>query len=453
MNTLITVGAFLVAIGVLVTVHEFGHYWVARRLGVKVLKFSIGFGRNLFSWHGGRDRTEYAIAVLPLGGYVKMLDEREGEVAEAELHRAHNRQPLPSRAAIALAGPAFNLLFAVLAYWVVFVVGIPGLRPVVGPVTPHSPAAEAGFRHGDEIISVGGSPTPTWEAAGIALLNGVMNGGPIRIQARQPEGAPRTLELHAADTKALTRPGALLPGLGFSVWQPKVPALIGQVVPNSPAGAAGLRRGDKVIRSAGKPISGWQQWVDFIRAHPGQTVPVIVRRDGATQTLTLHIGTTQQNGETIGHIGAAPKVPDSIQDRLFAVEQYAPLAALGHAFGQTWEISSLTVRMFWEMATGHASWKNMSGPIGIADYAGSAASAGLVAFAGFLAVISISLAVLNLLPIPILDGGHLLYYALEWVKGGPLSMRAEMIGQQIGAALLLLLIGFAVFNDLTRLVG
>ncbi|HET7371224.1 MAG TPA: RIP metalloprotease RseP [Gammaproteobacteria bacterium] len=451
LNTLITIAAFLFALGLLVTVHEFGHYWVMRRVGVKVLKFSVGFGRALFSWRAGRDRTEYAIAVLPLGGYVKPLDEREGEVPEADLPRAHNRQSLPKRAAIAAAGPAFNLLFAVLAYWVVFISGVPGLKPVVGPVAPHSAAAEAGFQRGDEIVAVDGSATPTWQAAVLSLLEEVMNGGSVAVEVKQRDGASRTLRLQIKDSERLTQPGGLLPGLGLSPWQP--PAVIGSVVEGSPAAAAGFQVGDEVVASGGEPIDSWGQWVTFIQKHPGEIVPMVVLRNGTRQTLDVHIGATSRDGRRIGHVGAAVQVPEGVHDRMVTVQQYAPLAALGHAFSQTGEVSWLTLRMFWGMASGQASLKNLSGPIGIAQYAGNAASGGVITFATFLAVISISLGILNLLPIPVLDGGHLLFYAIEWIKGGPLSSRAELVGQQIGLTLLLVLIGFTVFNDLTRLAG
>lgn len=449
MSLLITIGAFLFAIGVLTTVHEFGHFWVARKLGVKVLKFSVGFGRALFSWRSRRDGVEYVIAVLPLGGYVKMLDEREAEVAAAEVDRAFNRQPLAKRTAIAAAGPAFNLLFAVLAYWCVLMSGIPGVRPLIGSVAPQSPAAQAGLRAGDEIVSVNGTTTPTWEAASLALLDGVMDQQTLDVTAKQSGSAPRKLRLHVHDVNALTRPGGLLPGLGLEPWQ--LPAVVARLVPDGPAARSGVQSGDRVIEIGGKPISGWSALVQFVRAHPGETVPAKVQRNGAQIPLQLQIGGRTENGQRVGFIGV--EVSEAGRDRLLSVERYAPLPALGHAFGKTGEISWLTLRMLWDMANGTASWKNLSGPIGIAQYAGAAVSAGATAFATFLAVISISLGILNLLPVPVLDGGHLLFYAIEWIKGGPLSTRTEVIGQQIGITLLLLLMGFVVFNDLARIMG
>lgn len=450
LNSLIAIAAFVFALGLLVTVHEFGHYWVMRRVGVKVLKFSIGFGRSLVSWRRGRDRTEYVIAMLPLGGYVKPLDEREGNVSAEDLPRAHNRQSLPKRALIAFAGPAFNLLFAVLAYWVVFMVGIPGLKPVVGTVAPRTPAAQAGIRQGDEILSVDGVATPTWKVAVVSLLEGVMSNGAIALKVQQPDAAPRLVQLHATDSEKLTRPGSLLPGLGLSPW---LSATIGHVVDSSPAAHAGLKAGDKVIDSDGKPIDSWMQWVNFVRQHPGAHVSVTVMRGGARQTLALTIGSMTNNGRTVGHIGAARQAPINQASRTVAVQQYGVVAGLGNAVVQTGKMSWLTLKMFWGMITGHASLKNLSGPVGIAEYAGQAASGGFVSFATFLALISISLGILNLLPIPVLDGGHLLFYAIEWVKGSPVSERIEIVGQQIGLTVLLALVGFTVFNDITRLVG
>lgn len=458
LNTLITIGSFLLAIGVLITVHEYGHFLIARLLGVKVLRFSIGFGKPLVMWHGGgADRVEYAIAPIPLGGYCRMLDEREGEVDAGEQHRAFNRQPLLKRAAILFAGPGFNLLLAVLCYWFVFMSGVPGLRPVVGAVAPHSAAAQVGIHKGDEIIAVGGGATPTWQAAELGLLNGVMNGGPVSLTVKPPQGPPQTVQLQVnGDSKELTKPGRLLPGLGLSIWRPTVPALIGQVEDNSPAAAAGLQVGDKVIESGGQPITSWHQWVDFIRQRPDQTVPVTVMRNNSRVTLQLHIGVAQassKNGQSIGHVGAGVQVPPGFNDRLFTVQQYAPLPALGRAIGQTGQFSWLTLKTLWGMISGHVSWKSLMGPVGIAEYAGSAASAGLTAFVTFLALISISLGIANLFPIPVLDGGQLLYCAIEWIKGGPLSLRSQMLGQQIGITLLLALLSFTVFNDLTRIAG
>ncbi|HET7569343.1 MAG TPA: RIP metalloprotease RseP [Gammaproteobacteria bacterium] len=457
LNTLITIGSFLLAIGVLITVHEYGHFLIARLLGVKVLRFSIGFGKPLVMWHGrSADRTEYAIAPIPLGGYCKMLDEREGEVDASEQHRAFNRQPLPKRAAILFAGPGFNLLLAVICYWVVFMTGVPGLRPVVGVVTPHSPAAEAGISKGDEIVAVDGSKTPTWQAVELGLLNGVMNGGPLTLKVKPPQGAPHTVELQPQESsKDLTKPGQLLPGLGLTIRQPTFPAVISQVVDGGPAAAAGFQVGDKVVESGGQAVQSWQQWVQYIQKRPDQTVPVTVIRNGHRVTLHLHIGVTQapQSSQRIGHVGAGVQVPAGFQDRMFTVQQYASLPALGRAIGQTGQFSWLTLKTIWGMIAGQVSWKSLMGPVGIAQYAGSAAVAGLTSFVTFLALISISLGVANLFPIPVLDGGQLLYCAIEWIKGSPLSLRSQMLGQQIGITLLLALFSFTVFNDLTRIAG
>jgi regulator of sigma E protease len=452
LNTLITILAFLLVIGILIGVHEFGHYWVARRLGVKVVKFSIGFGRALASKRLGRDQTEYVIAALPIGGYVKMLDEREGEVAPEDRHRAFNRQPLYKRVLILFAGPAFNLLLAAFCYWLVFIGGVPGLKPVVGAVTPQSPAALAGVKAGDEILAVNGTSTPTWQTANLRLLDGVMGGGRLNLEVRQPDRPSRTVSVRAGNAERLTEPGALLPGLGLDPWRP--PAVIGRVVDGSPAARSGLGAGDTIVAAGGHPISTWADFVRFVRARPKQAIPVTVMRGGHRHSLSLAIGSKAVNGKAIGHIGAArAPVPEKLRKKMTAVQQFGPAAALVHGVGKTASVSWLTIRMLWGMVTGQISLKNLSGPVSIARYAGSAVNAGGIAFATYLAIISISLGVLNLLPIPVLDGGQLLFCGIEWVKGAPMSMRAQLIGQQIGITLLLALMGFAVFNDLTRLAG
>ncbi|MGA9852384.1 MAG: RIP metalloprotease RseP [Gammaproteobacteria bacterium] len=454
MNILISIVAFIVAIGILITVHEFGHFIVARYLGIKVLRFSIGFGKPLLRWQRHPESTEYVIAWLPLGGYNKFLDEREDEVQEAQKHLAFNRQPLVKRFPVVLAGPIFNLLFAVLAYWVIFMIGIPGITPIVGDISANSPAALAGFVKQDEILAVNGHPTLTWDTVLVRLFEGVMQSSNVDVRVRNPGNAEQQLVLHAVNTRALTEPGQLLTGLGLSQWNPDLPAVIDKLEDDGTAKAAGLRPGDQIIQVGSAPIQSWQQLVKILQASAGKTLSITVERGGRTRVLSLPVGTTQgPGGQMVGHIGAMVRIPPGFGERLRAEQRYNPAAALGHAFARTGSLAWLTLDASWNMVIGKVSLRNLSGPIDIAQYAGYTAESGLVPFLAFLAIVSISLGVLNLLPIPVLDGGHVLYYILEAVKGSPLSAQAEMTGQRIGIALLLMLMCFAIYNDLMRLFG
>jgi regulator of sigma E protease len=454
MQILISILAYIAVIGVLVTAHEFGHFIVARKLGIKVLRFSIGFGKPLYTWHRQGDETEYVLSALPLGGYVKMADEREGEVAPADLPRAFNRQAIPKRFAVVLAGPAFNLLFAVLAYWIIFMVGIPGIRPVVGDIQPGSPAAAAGFVAQDEIVSVGGQETRTWDAVLLALFQGVLNGHELKVGVRTPDGRRDELTVKLGDTRPLTEPGKLLPGLGFAEWAPPLPPdlapVIGVLDSRGSAAASGLQSGDRVVSVQGKPVANWQSLVQLIRASPGKTLDIVVERDSHALPIKLDVGSVPGDAGAVGRVGAGPKIPEHFYDSLRVEQRYNPLAALWQGLTHTVDMSWLTLDAVWNMLLGNVSWRNISGPIDIAQFAGYAAQSGVVTFLELLAFVSISLGVLNLLPIPVLDGGHLLYFAVESVKGSPVSERVEVMGQRVGIALLMLLMGFAVYNDLVR---
>ncbi len=445
--------AFIVAISVLVAVHEFGHFWVARKLGVKVLRFSIGFGKPLWRRTFGPDNTEFVVAALPLGGYVKMLDEREAPVAEHERARAFNYKPLWVRSAVILAGPLFNFLFAVLAFWLMFVSGVPGMKPLLGDIEPASIAAQAGFHEGEEILSIDGVKTLTWDDATMALLDAALARRNTAIEVRTADDrlAERYIDFSSA-ADALAK-GGLLKNLGFSVWRPKVPAIIDLVVPDKPAERAGLRPGDRVVAVDGEPVKFWHEWVSYVRAHPGQAITVRVLRDGKPVDLQMTPEPVREAGETVGKIGAAVRQPENLRDDLRVVVRYSATDAIGRSIAKTWETSALTVRTLWGMLAGRASVENISGPLSIAQYAGYSASVGLASFLKFLAIVSVSLGVLNLLPVPILDGGHLLYNIIEWVQGKPLSDYAQQIGQQIGILFLLLLMSIAFFNDLSRLFG
>lgn len=449
---LTSVLAFLFAIGVLVAVHEWGHYIVARLVGVKVLRFSVGFGNRIWSMRGGPDNTEYCLAAIPLGGYVKLLDEREGSVPQHELHRAFNRQSVAGRIAILLAGPLMNFIFAVVAFWCMYLAGVPGLTPVVGSITQDSIAAEAGLEANDRIVAIDGAPVATWEGAVLGLLDSLLNGDRIAVEVKSAAGETslRYLEI-AGQVSQLTEPGALLPGLGIAPWSPQLEPLLGEIVPGGSADEAGMLPGDLVLATDGAPIASWSDWVDYVRASPGAVVTVDLLRDDQLRQVTLNIGTAvSEQGATIGRIGAGVRVPDDPYAAYRAEQRYSVLPALAKAVQRTWSMSALTVRMIARMVTGDVSVKNISGPINIAQYAGYSASVGLASFLSFLAVVSLSLGILNLLPVPVLDGGQIVFQLLEAFKGGPLSERAQILGQQIGIAFLVLIMSFAFYNDLTR---
>lgn len=449
---LLSLTAFVVAIGVLVTVHEFGHFWVARRLGVKVLRFSIGFGKPLWKRTFGKDKTELVIAALPLGGYVKMLDEREGEVAAAELTRAFNRQPVTTRIAVVVAGPAFNFLFAIIVYWAMFVVGVPGLKPLVGEVAPASYAAEAGILSGDEILAVAGKPTATWEATVLALLEASLDGrDTVAVAVRDADGQERHLQVHFKIPGELLKKGGVLENFGLRPWQP--PAVIESLVAGSAGERAGLLPGDQVVLADGMAISNWGQWVDFVRERPGQDIAVQVLRDGEAVKLTVRPDSITEKGREIGRIGAYVQLPDDEQRATMrVVVRHGLLKAIPEALNKTWEMTTLTLRTLWKMVTGRASLENLSGPITIAQYAGQSAAIGLAAFLGFLGIVSVSLGVLNLLPVPVLDGGHLLFYLVELVTGSPVTDAVQLAGQKVGIVLLLALMSLAFYNDFIRLL-
>jgi len=450
-SVMYSVLAFIVAIGVLVTVHEFGHFWVARRLGVKVLRFSVGFGQPLWKRTFGPDATELVVASVPLGGYVKMLDEREGHVAAAELPRAFNRQPLSSRCAIVVAGPLFNFLFAICAYWLMYVVGVPGMRPIVGEVVPGSYAELAGIDSGDEIVAIAGVSTPTWESAVLALLDASLeNTGGVDMQVRGAQGGVRQLQARFATGSELLQAGGVLENFGVGPWRP--PAVIDRLVAGGAGERAGLQPGDTIIAADGTVISSWEQWVEYVRERPEQAIVVRLLREGRELTLDMVPERVTEDAGSIGRIGAYVRLPsDEQRATMRVVVRHGPVEAISQAARKTWEVTTLTLRTLWKMVTGQASVESLSGPISIAQYAGQSAAVGLAAFLGFLGIVSVSLGVLNLLPVPVLDGGHLLFYVVEFIKGAPMSEAAQLLAQKIGIALLLALMTLAFYNDLVRL--
>jgi regulator of sigma E protease len=455
-SILYSVAAFVAAIGILVTIHEFGHFWVARKMGVKVLRFSVGFGKPLWKKTAGPDQTEYVLACIPLGGYVKMLDEREGNVAENELDRTFNRKSVWRRFAIVAAGPMFNFLFAIAAYSLIYMMGIVGVKPVIGDVSSPSPAYSAGIRAQDTILSVNGIKTPSWQKARFTLLEESVGAESIVIEVERADFLIEKAIVDISQLQLLKKEQIDLIGeLGFSAWRPNIPPVIDEVVVGGAAEAAGLLANDKIVMLAGEMIPNVHRWVELIRANPEQSLDLVVLRDAQQVTLKITPKIRTENGESYGFIGVMNRIeiPDDVRQKMAVTERYGPIEALGESIDKTWRMSWLTLKVLGKLVVGEASVKNLSGPITIARYAGISARVGIEQFITFLAIISISLGVLNLLPIPILDGGHLFYYLIEMLKGSPVSETTEVVGQKIGMVLLFGLMSIAIFNDLLRLVG
>jgi regulator of sigma E protease len=441
---------FIVALAILITIHEFGHFWVARRCGVKVLKFSVGFGKPLWQTTA-KDGTQYILAVIPLGGYVKMLDEREGEVPEEQMNQAFNRQSLGKRTAIVAAGPAANLLFAIAAYWLVFMMGIPGIKPIIEQVTAESPAAIAQLMPGDQIKQINGQSTPTWSSVNHALMTAAEQGGEVELLV-VAENVESLKRITVARQSLLTdEPKNIIKNLGLMPTLYDFKPVIGQVIAKQAAQLAGFQPGDIVISINGRGIKSWTEWVRVIKANPETELKVSINRGNELITLVL---VPNRTDEGTGFIGAgvdtsATTIPESLKSEL----RYGPISGVLKAVQMTWQMSSLTIKSLIAMMKGDISSKNLGGPISIAQFAGASADQGMIAFISFLAIISISLGILNLLPIPILDGGHLILYFFEWVRGKPISEAIQLQGQKIGFILLLTLMVFAFFNDLSRLFG
>ncbi|THF63465.1 RIP metalloprotease RseP [Pseudothauera rhizosphaerae] len=444
---------FAAALGLLILIHELGHYLVARWCGVKVLRFSIGFGKPLVAWRAGRDGTEWALAAFPLGGYVKMLDEREGEVAAHELRRAFNCQSVYRRFAIVAAGPLANLLLAIVLYWGLFATGVEELRPRLAVVESASVAAAAGVRDGDLVTAVDGEAVHSWQELRWVLLRHALDERRVTLQVRTLEGVEvhRPLDLSGF---AIDDGEDLIVRIGLRPWRPLIEPVIGELVADGPAARVGLRAGDRFVELGGAPLDSWSDLVDRVRAAAGTELPAVVERGGERIAVILVPDVAEEGGERIGRIGVAVARPSiGEHDALFAVVRYGPVDSLVKAMRQTWETSVVSVRMIGRMLTGDVSWKNLSGPVTIADYAGQTAQLGWGQYLKFVALISISLGVLNLLPIPVLDGGHLMYYTIEIFKGGPVPERVMEIGQQIGLVILAMLMAFAFYNDISRLVS
>ena len=451
MNFAITVVAFVVALGVLIVIHEYGHYLVARALGVKVLRFSVGFGRALWSSRRGRDGTEWVIAALPLGGYVKMLDENDGPVAPEELHRAFNRQGVWRRIAIVVAGPVANFLLAIVFYWLLFVAGVQEAKPIVGTPEPGTMAEASGFVRGETILKINEEPISSWQQVRWRLLQLAVDKQPARLEVIDAKRGLtwRTLDLSTFDLEGFDDP---LSRLGLKLDRPDVDPVVGKVVPGSVAQAGGLRAGDRIVSIDGRSIRVWDDVVRAVRDRPGEMMRLGIQRGADRIEIRLRPETIHQGLEHFGRIGAAPQIDAEAMKSFVTTIRYGAVAALAMALDRTWETSAFSLKMLGKMVVGQISWKNLSGPVTIADYAGQSAQLGVGAYVAFLALISISLGVLNLLPIPLLDGGHLLYYVVEIFKGSPVSARIMEMGQRLGLTLLLFLMAFAIYNDFNRLL-
>jgi regulator of sigma E protease len=452
MKFLLVPAAFLVAISILVAVHEFGHYWVAKKLGFKVLRFSIGFGKPLFTRVGkDADRTEYCLAAIPLGGYVKLLDEREGDVAAEELHRSFTRRPISHRVAVLLAGPAMNLLFASLLYAILAMAGTETVKPVIGQVRLDSPAAAAGLQRGDQIVRVGQRDVADTEALQIALIRQFSDDGLIPLRVRRG-GSERAVTLRVTeDRRALTEPGKLLPGLGFDLATWNAAAIINSVPADSAGGRAGLLAGDRMLAVDGQPIANSSEFVAMVSGAANRDISIEVERHGERLRMVAAVPPVVVEGKTIGRLGISLKEgPIVWPPGLLETHRLGPIDALASGVSKTWEMSALTVQMLWRMLTGQVSPKNISGPVSIAEFAGISASLGVTAYMAFLAIISVSLGVLNLMPVPLLDGGQVVYQAVEAIKGSPISERMQLFGQQVGIALLVVLMSLAFYNDISR---
>jgi len=452
MAALTSLLAFIVAISVLVAVHEYGHFIVGRWCGMKVLRFSIGFGKPLWTRIGKKDNTEFCISAIPLGGYVKFLGERYGNdeaIDPADEGRAFNQRPIWMRIAVLFAGPFFNFLFAFFAYWVIFVNGVPTMKPAVGEVVDSSYAAEAGLQYGDRILMVGEQEASDWETALVAMLDEMISDGRVTLRLENEAGRERTATIDVGDEATrLTEPGVLFDGLGFQPWQP--PAVVAELTEGGAADAAGIVAGDRITSIDGEPIANFSDLQAVVSVRPDEAVAVEVLRQDRAMTINLTIGSREVDGQRSGLLGVAG---GGVPEDFWYVRQFGPFDSISQSVERTWAGMGFTVRMLSRMVTGEVSIKNISGPINIAQFAGSSASAGFNSFMRFLALVSISLGVLNLLPVPVLDGGQIVFQSIEGLKGSPLSDKAQLIGQQLGIVALLLLMSFAFYNDIARILS
>lgn len=451
MNIVFIVLAAILLLGPLIAIHEFGHFWVARRMGVKVLVYSIGFGPTLFKWHG-KDGVRYQLAAIPLGGYVRMADEREGEVAAEDIPYAFNRQSAWKRIAIVAAGPLINLLFAIILFWILFLPASEQLNTRIGQIQPNSPAAQAGLQVGDKITAVDGNDALTWENLNYALVERMGETGIIQITAQRNEQV-LTHRLHI-DHFMQDSGQSPMEQLGFFPYQPDIKPIINEITPHEAAANQGLKAGDQIVQINQQPVNQWIEVTQIVRSHPNQALTFQVLRDGKPLQLKVIPNAKKDTvGTEYGFLGASAKVESyKIPTEYTQTVQYSPLTALGMAVGKTWQLSVMTVKAMGKMISGLIGLDNLSGPITIAKVAGQSAEMGWQAFLSFMALMSVSLGILNLLPIPVLDGGHIVYYFIEALRGKPVSEQIQMIGLRIGIVLLGALMILALFNDFARLI-
>lgn len=445
-----TLGMLALTLGIVVTVHEFGHFWVARRCGVKVLKFSVGFGRAIWS-RTARDGVEYSIGMLPLGGYVKMVDERETPVEGALKEQAFNNRPVSQRIAIAAAGPLANFLLAIVIYFCLFWAGERGLAPVIGAVTPGSLAEMAALEAGQEIVAIDGVDTPTWQSVNFRLLERLGDTGYLELAATYPP-SERIYNSSVYLNRWLVgeEEPQLIQAFGIAPIRPDIVPIVGSVLDDGAAQAAGVQVGDQITAIDGQPIALWDELVDVIRDRPDERLVLSLLRDGVPIELTVVVGRALSDGVSYGQLGIGVQPPAWPEDMIRTIDR-GPVEALGAALARTSELISFTLESLRKMLEGLISPKNLSGPITIAKVATATAESGFESYFGFIALLSVSLGVLNLLPIPVLDGGHIMYYVIEWVSGRPVSERVQIIGYQIGLFLVSCLMVFALYNDVARL--
>ena len=441
--------SFVIALAILIAVHEFGHFWVARKLGVKVLRFSIGFGKPIWQRKSTVDDTEYVLAAIPLGGYVKMLDEREGEVSEQDKPLAFNNKSVWTRFAIVLAGPLFNFLFAILVLWAMHLSGVHGIKAIVGDVEKASYAERAGFQYGDQILKINDTETQSWNQVRLSLLNAALDRETVRVDVLDSNGIPQQRQMSLENISDPVEDKDLLGTMGLTLWSP--PAELGKLTVDGAAMKAGLQEGDIILAADGKTVDTWMDWVQVVRKNPGKKIEVVVSRNNSRYTHTLEVESLQAKGNVIGRAQVA--LPEKYWEMLDVKIEYNAIEALQAGVVRTWDMSVLMLRVLGRIVMGESSLKNISGPLTIAQYAGNTANLGLMPFLSFLAIVSISLGVLNLLPIPVLDGGHLFYFLIEMLTGKQVSEQFQVTAQQFGIFLLVALMALAFYNDILRLFG